>query len=203
MNDIPKAIAFLNSLYRQNYRERLLSHAQDPGSTWYINGWGSKESQLSRYAAICKCLPTRELSILDVGCGTGDLLEYIRDKNLPYIYTGFDLIPEMVEYAKRRHENETFFIGDVYKQNVNDQSVDFIVASGLLQYTAPQSNNLLGMIVKYLFDVSKAGVVINFLSALRDSDFKADGELYLDPADMVNLISQICKSFGSRSASDL
>ena len=48
--------------------------------------------------------------VLDIGCGPGDILEYLPDVK----YTGFDLSPEYIEAAKKRFGNRgRFFCNDV------------------------------------------------------------------------------------------
>ena len=45
--------------------------------------------------------------VLDIGCGPGDILEYLPDVK----YTGFDLSPEYIEAAKKRFgERGRFFL---------------------------------------------------------------------------------------------
>ncbi len=67
----------------------------------------------------------KEGVILDVGCGTGKLKEYLGDN---FTYKGIDISPLMVEGAKKR--GYEVYIGPVEEQIVAfaDKSVDHIVA---------------------------------------------------------------------------
>lgn len=185
----------INNTYKEKYLKRLLSHSNSTESNWYINGWGSRNSQLSRYSSICNFLPDKKISLLDVGCGTGDFFSFIKEKHLPYEYTGIDLIPEMVEYAITQHQENCFFVEDVYQKKIKNQHYDFIVVSGLFQYNNIQNREYYADIFNYLLRTSRKGVVANFLSNLRDEDFKASNELYLEPSEVVNSISKICNYF--------
>jgi len=49
------------------------------------------------------------LRVLDIGCGTGDLLAALR----PSLGVGLDLSPTMIEYAERRYPHLKFSAGDV------------------------------------------------------------------------------------------
>lgn len=74
------------------------------------------------------------LSVLDVGCGFGDLL------NIPGIarwmnsYTGIDFRPEFIEVAKSRFhtENAKFVIGDIMTTPVVGH--DVVLANGTLAF---------------------------------------------------------------------
>jgi ubiquinone/menaquinone biosynthesis C-methylase UbiE len=66
--------------------------------------------------------------VLDLGCGTGDLLAALR----PLRGVGIDLSPRMVEEAQRRHPGLDFRVGDVEDENLLedlDGPFDFIVIS--------------------------------------------------------------------------
>ena len=56
----------------------------------------------------------RPLRLLDVGCGTGFLVDMIRNKGLVNIdYTGCDLSSSMVEAARSRHPDVSFIVRDL------------------------------------------------------------------------------------------
>ena len=75
-------------------------------------------------------------SVLDCGCATGALLYNIR-KVYPHLeLNGFDISPEMIEYAKKKLTNAELFVSDLgedfkYKDKKRKQS-DIVICSGVL-----------------------------------------------------------------------
>lgn len=73
------------------------------------------------------------LRILDVGCGTGELLAKLK----PSRGVGIDLSPKMVEIARERHPELEFVVGDVEDAGVLDAvegPFDVIVLSDTIGY---------------------------------------------------------------------
>lgn len=69
-------------------------------------------------------------SILDLGCGTGALLEQIRELNLAEELSGIDISAEMLKIAKSRLGNHaTLILGDTEKLPFQDNSFDAIICN--------------------------------------------------------------------------
>jgi len=64
-----------------------------------ILGWESAEAQKYRFDAFIKNINLEGLSILDVGCGLGNLLEHLTEENISVKYTGVDILPGMIAHA--------------------------------------------------------------------------------------------------------
>jgi cyclopropane fatty-acyl-phospholipid synthase-like methyltransferase len=70
--------------------------------------------------------------ILDIGCGTGDILDH-----LPLVdYTGFDLSDEYIRAARTRYgERGTFRRADVLDADLSaEQPFDLVIAMGILHH---------------------------------------------------------------------
>lgn len=57
----------------------------------------------------------QDAAVLDVGCGTGWLLDNLGDRLWP-LYLGFDLSPEMVRVASEKHPHRSFEVRDMEAQ---------------------------------------------------------------------------------------
>jgi SAM-dependent methyltransferase len=125
-------------------------------------GWKEKENQLIRFNALVNGLPLEDSSVLDVGCGTGDLLQFFHDKNIKCDYTGIDQVKEFIEYAASKYEdkNSSFLLGDFCAADLN--KYDFILASGAFSYRNPDPNFVYKMIAR-LFALSKKAFAFNLL----------------------------------------
>ena len=80
--------------------------------------------------AIVRLLPQIiEVSILDVGVGTGILIEQVISKNKSAHLYGVDISPEMVKKAKRKFKgknNVTVALGSANKLPQKDNSFEFV-----------------------------------------------------------------------------
>ena len=82
------------------FYDGLFDRAAGKGS-FAFNGWGSRRSQFRRYEVVRDdCGIASGDSVLDWGCGTGDLYWYLHDHGLDVSYTGVDVVPEMIRLAK-------------------------------------------------------------------------------------------------------
>ena len=132
-------------------------------------GWGSTKSQESRFKVLLE-IPGYIIgdSVLDVGCGYGDLSNYAEN------YTGIDLREKCIEIAGNRYPKirEKFIHSSIF--DIENQ-FDWIVASGIFCFKDDWDINI-NLHLSRILNISKKGVAINFLSDLskgtRDSSMK-------------------------------
>ena len=67
-----KRINVIRSYYDDNMQRSEKDHE--------ILGWESKEAQYERFAALADNVDLEGKKLLDVGCGLGNLLEYLNEK---------------------------------------------------------------------------------------------------------------------------
>ena len=113
----------------------------EKNSIGQFNSWAKTYDSPSIYhfffthsnKAIVRLLPpTREVSILDVGTGTGILIEQVLLKNKSAYLFGIDISPEMVKKAKRKFQgknNVTIALGSANKLPYKDNSFEFVTCA--------------------------------------------------------------------------
>ncbi len=78
--------------------------------------WSSKSSQEKRFFLINnlmkKYISSNNAKIADLGCGFGDFYEFLKRRNYNYIYKGYDINPEMIDYCKKKFQSSLFEISD-------------------------------------------------------------------------------------------
>ena len=111
--------------------------------------------------------------ILDVGCGLGDLIDYL-DKvtNGDFYYIGVDIAEKLISSAKEKYfrPNVKFYVGDVFLDVFNP--VDITVLSGALSFKTTGIEDYAYETMKRMFELSKEAACLNFLS--KYVDFEAE-----------------------------
>ncbi|MGR5212803.1 class I SAM-dependent methyltransferase [Vibrio rotiferianus] len=152
---------FLDKLRISHYHHKR--EKQFDGEHSQILGWQDLDSQISRFEALCGDFCFDNHSVLDVGCGYGDLLAYLEStERFPSFYTGVDLKRSFVSAARKREflTNCTFLKGDFSKMILKKS--DFVFASGSLNYQTSNANHTVEMIRK-MYDLANVACVFNLL----------------------------------------
>lgn len=129
-------------------------------------GWKAEHSQWSRFEVILRSADFSHCSVLDVGCGRGDLKAHLDDAFPGVRYTGIDLLPEFVEDAVRRYPGggSRFLVGDFARCELPE--ADYVVACGALGYRCAEPQFHLRMI-RRLHGLARRALVFNVLDARR------------------------------------
>ncbi len=124
-------------------REVVRTHFEDAGNVWgdRYNVEPRKMSdldlQLRRenvHRLIRPLLEDRTgpVTILDLGCGGGNILEGLPQERLRAV--GMDLACEMVSDAAKRRPTDAFMVGDAMRIPLADGAVDIVTCIGVLEY---------------------------------------------------------------------
>lgn len=117
----------------ERYHQELASSA-DPARQV---GWRSRATQHLRFAVCAEaCDLTTIKSVLDVGCGLGDFAPFLRARGFTGQYLGVDVLPEMLESARKRHPAEAFRDGDIRALSAHLERFDLTVVCGSFNMVA-------------------------------------------------------------------
>lgn len=124
--------------------------------------WNSKESQYTRFEVLIDFIKddVKDSSLIDVGCGYGELFLYLREKRLlpKKDYLGIDCEEFMINLAQKRFKDELFYNCDILTQLV--PKADYLVCSGALNIF--DGNDFL-LAIQKCFNASRKGFVFNYL----------------------------------------
>lgn len=146
-------------------RNRLTRFYQDAYSAYGENDarslhWTDAENQRVRFMVLSQIADLRGKSVLDVGCGLGDLYRFFLREGHYVEYRGIDVVPEFVTAARRKYPDAIFDVADV--MDINER-YDFVLASGALSFkVANHKEHYFGMIRK-MFEIANDGVAFNML----------------------------------------
>jgi trans-aconitate methyltransferase len=150
----------------------------DHGLTAQGLRWHSQYSQEIRFHQLLTLLPAEPSSIVDAGCGFGDLYHYLQARRDNLTYVGIDSMDVMVQEAQSRTSQKILHM-DILSDPLPE--ADFYLCSGALNILTHQGAF---KFIERCFHASKRGIIFNFLEGektsavynyLRESDVNAFG----------------------------
>ena len=130
-------------------------------------------------------------SLLDVGCGCGDLFGLMKEKQAMSVYTGVDILEKMIERAAAEYPEAAFFCADIFSSNFssNDSfgctSFDITFTSGIFNLNAGNNEIFLKKAVPVLAELADEAFVFNLLDP--SSPDRDDNYFYYEPERAMEL----------------
>jgi SAM-dependent methyltransferase len=159
--------------------------------------WSSDASQQERFRLIHAIGPWERRSVADVGSGCGDFLGFLHAAGWRgRRYCGFDIVPEMVEAARRKHPRGRFEVRDAVGEGLGD-SYDYVVASGTFNLLVDGHDAFFRRAVAAMYDACRVGVAFNVLEPVPGLDERLAnhfGETYFSVprAELLTICHGIC-----------
>lgn len=159
--------------------------------------WSSDASQQERFRLIHAIGPWERRSVADVGSGCGDFLGYLRAAGWRgRRYQGFDIVPEMVEAARRKHAGGRFEVRDAVGEGLGG-TYDYVVASGTFNLMIDGHHAFFRRAVEAMYDACRVAVAFNVLEPVPGLDERvanAFGERYfsLSRPELVTVCHAVC-----------
>lgn len=139
--------------------------------------WRSKEAAELRYQQLTADIDFAGKSVLDVGCGFGDIIPFILKKSKKFEYTGVDIVPEFIKLAQKKYPKHQFFIRD-YFGNPMDDVFDIIISSGTLNFKIQDALSYRKQAIKVMFDDAKEIVAFNMAGGHPQTENKKTNRVY-------------------------
>lgn len=172
------------------YSGKLAEHGETPQGV----DWNGEESQLVRFAQLCRIIanPITPFSVNDLGCAYGALLNFLQERYPTPTYSGIDVSDDMIHAAQARHmahANISFI-----NASEPDTVADYSMASGIfnvrLERTDAEWHNYLQTTLDVLDQTSRLGFSFNCLTSFSDEDKKRDYLYYADPCQLFDLFKR-------------
>lgn len=171
-----------------HYRALLDQHGDSAEAAQY----SSRESQFRRFAALARIGDLRGKRILDFGCGTGSLHEYLVSiGQTPAFYHGVDIVSEFFEHARQKVPGGRF----THPEELTDDRFDYAFVSGVFNNRRRGNRKFWQDNVRHLFDRCDVGLAFNMMSA--HVDYRDPGLFYEDPARAFNFVKREVTPFAS------
>ncbi|HMX17589.1 MAG TPA: class I SAM-dependent methyltransferase [Rhodocyclaceae bacterium] len=162
----------------ENYRDLHRRHGSGPRVAQL-----SAEGQRFRFEKLADIGDLGGKSVLDIGCNLGDFLPYLNARFQAVDYTGVDIVPEIIEDARKRHPGARFVCADVLDGQFSG-SFDYVFISGVFNNAIPDGTRFLKRLVEFAFRSCRLGVGFNFISTIvnfRDKELQ-----YHDPVEVLS-----------------
>lgn len=175
------------------YEDKLTAHfkplVDKHGDSHKSVNWGSETSQNLRFSQLLSFGPKKGESILDLGCGVGHLYKYTKTNHPGILYSGIDLVEEMIKQAQKSYPEGNFEHCDI-TQKFRNQEFDITVASGIF-YLGCDYERMFRQI-KSMWLATRRVIAFNSLSSWAEA--KEAGEFYADPLKVL----EFCKTLSPR-----
>ncbi|WP_448213114.1 class I SAM-dependent methyltransferase [Colwellia sp. MEBiC06753] len=161
---------------KQYYQNLLATHGPSVEAVQHV----STESQYKRFEILTSIAPDIN-SIIDVGCGLGDMYAYLLQHKYQGKYLGLDFVEEFVAAAKesfQAHSKAGFDTFDITQQNL-PHGYDYILLSGVFNNKMLDNEAFMLESIRKMYAACNKGVAFNAMSTYVD--FFNDELYYADP----------------------
>jgi SAM-dependent methyltransferase len=167
------------------YSDKLAQHGPTPAGV----DWKDVSSQRLRHRQFLRLLGNDpDASVLDVGCGYGDFLTFLRENGHRGRYIGCDVSEAMVAAARRLHgetDDHRFIVGAA-----PENCADYAVGSGIMNVmrggSAVEWSNYVDATISALHAAARKGFGFNMLSLISDADRRRADLHYADPSRVLS-----------------
>lgn len=165
------------------YREAFMVHGRREESLL----WGKKK-QAVRFAALARLVPDASATLLDYGCGLGDLAAWLKQHRPTLCYTGADALPEFIA-SNRAHLPGVRFL------NIADpcelpETFDHIVCCGVFNLDSGKGRHweYVKSMLSALLAKTRISLHVDFLA--HDVDYRQDRAYHQDLRALLNFVER-------------
>jgi len=176
---------------REQLKSSVVSHYEsrlrEYGPTARGMDWKDEASQRLRFQVLCELCDLSGARLHDVGCGDGQLYDFLREQEIGAEYIGSDFSAEMVEAARSKHPDARFECWDILQESTL-QSVDILVASGLfhvrLDHREATWSEFVEDMIRRMYSLCQTGIAFNMMS--DQVDYRSEKLYYSNPGRMLD-----------------
>jgi ubiquinone/menaquinone biosynthesis C-methylase UbiE len=157
-------------------------------SEGWIDGWEDRDKRHNFYYLFklenyCQCSLINS-SILDVGCGSGDMVKYLPKQSK---YLGIDIYKPALNLAKEKYPVNKFKYGNVLTFKQQSKKFDYVFCSGALSVNHGNNYEFLQKAVENMWELCDKGIAFNILTGknLTEEDELFDYD--------IKKVKKICK----------
>lgn len=157
--------------------------------------WPNAEDAETRYRVmldIAKEPREMPISLLDIGCGAGHLLEHIRATGQPVDYQGLDISKKFVDLCRRKFPETTFHHADLLEDTGGIDLADYVILNGVFtEKLSLSQNDMTGFMQSMLiaaWPLATKGLAFNVMST--QVDWQRDDLFHVPFGAMADFITE-------------
>lgn len=187
MSDEPRYMSIVH-----HYEGALEAHREGARAV----NWKSERDAAIRYAVMLGLIrPTdpRPATLLDFGCGLGDLLDHMRRAGYADIgYAGLDISPKFLERARARFPDVDFYCGDLLRDELSLPVFDYVVMNGVFTRRHDLSHgemlDYLRRLLERAFALARIGLAFNVMA--KNVDYEGEGLFHLSYDEAARVLTE-------------
>jgi SAM-dependent methyltransferase len=158
---------------KEQYQKKFKKFGINPKSLF----WGSKGAAHQRFRQMWAEIDFNNKSVLDVGCGFGEMAKFLLKRYKGVKYTGVDIVPEFAEEAGKLFPQQQFLTLDYFSEPLSEK-FDVILASGTLNSNVENNLEYRKKAIKVMFDHTKKVLAFNMLGGHPQPENNEDNNIW-------------------------
>jgi len=158
------------------YRHSLATYGDTPEAVCWSNA-----SQRYRFRVLTEIAPLESATVLDYGCGKGDLYCYLLEAGYRGTYTGFDINPELLELARAKYPGVRFEQRDIEQASINEQ-FEYVLISGIFNNRISDNEGVMQSVLRRCLALTTRGLAFNAISTYVN--FREPEMYYVSPEEI-------------------
>ena len=174
----------------QRYNSRYAEFGYSPKTL----GWWTGKQEL-RFEVLTSHYDFQGKSVLDIGCGFGDLNKTLRRKCSQYRYSGVDFNPTLIAKAKELYQEPWIsFQESEFLETSFAEPLDYAIESGIFNHKYAQRDNyeVIGDCMAKAIEVCRDGLAFDFNSDRRPD--KREDIFYSSPERILSIAMEFSKN---------
>lgn len=165
---------------QSHYKNLFIRHGDSPEAVQYT----SLESQERRFEFLVEIGDLNGKSILDFGCGTGQLYAYLQSRGIAVKYFGIEIVDEFITLCQSKYPSQHF--GKI--DDFSGQTFDYVFVSGVFNNLTKNNQEFYQSTLKTLFEMTRLGLAFNMMSAYVD--YQDPGLFYEYPENVFGFLKK-------------
>ncbi|MFL0352406.1 class I SAM-dependent methyltransferase [Xanthomarina sp. GH4-25] len=166
---------------KEDAYKKIIAHYENclntHGDTHLGMDWPNISDAQKRYGIMLDLMrfkkESQEVSLLDFGCGTSHLYQYMLEHTFSKVtYSGLDITKKFVNLAQEKYPENTYYQLDVLKDASKLPSFDYIVCNGVFtekrELTFEAMWAYMQQLLLVLFNKADKGIAFNVMSKAVD-----------------------------------
>jgi len=169
-------------------------------------GWNNEEDVNRRFRVMLELLAgdnSQKIKLLDFGCGTAHLYEYIKRNHFDRIaYSGSDISEKFIHVARKKYPGLEFYHTDILEDSSVLPVFDYVAMNGVFtqkrELDFDEMFSFFTRTIEAVFPKAQKGIAFNVMS--KQVDWENEGNFYLSFDQLAQyLAAHISKKFVFRN----